>query len=187
MGWFDERPAVLQLGRAALALALAAAAGGCFQPLYGARSSTGAPALREALSAIEVQQIDAVPNTPIARIAVPIRNELIFSFTGGGEPARPTHRLKVQLTGTSAIVAASSTTGLPVIENYTLNATYSLIEIRTNRPVVTGRATATVSYDPSGIQRFARISGMQDAEQRAAKVIADSVTTRMASYFVSGS
>ncbi|MGH6769845.1 MAG: LPS assembly lipoprotein LptE [Xanthobacteraceae bacterium] len=178
---------MLQLGRVGLVLALAAAAGGCFQPLYGARSPSGSPALRDALSAIDVQQIDAVPNTPIARIAVPLRNELIFSFTGGGEGTRPTHRLKVQLTGRSAVVAASSVTGLPVIENYTLDATYSLIEVRTNRAVVTGRATTTVSYDPSGIQRFARISGMQDAEERAAKVIAENLTTRMASYFISGS
>jgi LPS-assembly lipoprotein len=166
---------------------LATAVSGCFQPLYSARSASGNPALRDALRAIDVQQIDAIPNTPIARIAVPLRNELIFNFTGGGEGTRPTHRLKVQLAGTSAVVAASSVSGLPVIENYTLNATYALIEVRTNRAVVTGRATTTVSYDPSGIQRFARISGMQDAEQRAAKVIAENVTTRMASYFISGS
>ena len=53
--------------------------------------------------------------------------------------------------------------------------------------MLTGRATTTVSYDPSGTQRYARITGMQDAERRAAKVIADNVTTRLSSYFVSGS
>jgi LPS-assembly lipoprotein len=44
-----------------------------------------------------------------------------------------------------------------------------------------------VTYDPAGTQRFARISGMLDAERRAAKVISENVTTRLASYFVSGS
>ncbi|MCC6889559.1 MAG: hypothetical protein IT536_13580, partial [Hyphomicrobiales bacterium] len=78
-------------------------------------------------------------------------------------------------------------TGLPFIENFTLNATYTLVDLATNKPVVTGRATTTVSYDPSGTQRFARISGMHDAERRAAKVIADNVTARLSSYFVSGS
>jgi LPS-assembly lipoprotein len=44
-----------------------------------------------------------------------------------------------------------------------------------------------VAYDTLGQQRFARISGMHDAEQRAAKVISDNITTRLASYFVAGS
>ena len=62
--------------------------------------------------------------------------------------------------------------GLPVIENFMLNATYSLVEIATKKTVVQGRATTTVSYDPAGTQRYARVTGMQDAERRAAKVIA---------------
>ena len=52
--------------------------------------------------------------------------------------------------------------------------------------MLTGRATTVVSYDPAGSQRYARISGMQDAERRAAKTISDDITTRMAAYFVSG-
>ena len=67
-----------------------------------------------------------------------------------------------------------------------LNASYSLVEIATKKTVLTGRATTTVSYDPANAQRFARISAMQDAERRAAKVIADNVTSRLSSYFVSG-
>jgi LPS-assembly lipoprotein len=52
---------------------------------------------------------------------------------------------------------------------------------------VTGRATNGASYDTAGQQRFARISGMQDAAHRAAKAIADNITARLASYFVNGS
>ena len=37
-----------------------------------------------------------------------------------------------------------------------------------------------------GQQRFARVSGMHDAERRAAKVISDNITTRLAAFFVSG-
>ncbi len=178
--------ASLRWVRLGLAAALAAFCGGCFQPLYGQRTATGAPALRQALSGIDISSIDAVPNTPEARIATQLRNELAFDFTGGGAALPPTHRLKIQIVGRHAVTSASSVTGLPVIENFVLNATYSLVEIKTGRTVVTGRAITTVSYDPSGTQRFARISGQQDAERRAAKVIADEVTTRMASYFVSG-
>jgi LPS-assembly lipoprotein len=173
--------------RAATVLAAALLVAGCFQPLYGDRSpTTGGPMLREALSAVEVNQIAAIPNTPEARMAVPIQNDLRFNFTGGGYAAPPTHRLLVQISGYRAVVSATNVTGLPFIENFTLNASYSLVEIATKKTVLTGRATTTVSYDPSGTQRFARISGMQDAERRAAKVIADNVTTRLSSYFVSG-
>jgi LPS-assembly lipoprotein len=76
---------------------------------------------------------------------------------------------------------------LPTNEIYSLSATYSLAEIATKKVVVTGRATNSASYDTAGQQRFARIRGMQDAESRAAKVISDNITTRLASYFVSGS
>jgi LPS-assembly lipoprotein len=35
-------------------------------------------------------------------------------------------------------------------------------------------------------QRFARLRGLRDAEDRAAKVVADSITSRLASYFTAG-
>lgn len=160
---------------------------GCFQPLYGNRSPTGAPAVREMLSGVEIQEIRAAANSSEARLAVQIQNDLRFNFTGGGAPARPTHRLILQMAGTRATVATTNVTGLPINENFILNATYSVVELATGRAVLTGRATTTVSYDPAGAQRYARITGMLDAERRAAKVISDNVTTRVAAYFVSGS
>ncbi len=172
---------------AATVLAAGLLVAGCFQPLYGDRSVSGGPKLREALSGVQVMEIRAAADTPEARMAVPIQNELRFGFTGGSGSGTPTHRLQLQIAGSRAVVSATNVSGLPVLENFTLNATYSLVEIATNKPVLTGRATTTVSYDPSGTQRFARITGMQDAERRAAKVIADNVTTRLSSYFVSGS
>jgi LPS-assembly lipoprotein len=181
-----RRSSIPPLVRAATALALALLMAGCFQPLYGDRSVSGSPKLREALSGVQVMEIRAAANTPEARMAVPLQNELRFSFTGGGSAGPPTHRLVIQMSGSRAVVSATNVTGLPFIENFTLRATYSLVDIATNKPVLTGRATTTVSYDPSGTQRFARLSGMQDAERRAAKVIAENVATRLSSYFVSG-
>jgi LPS-assembly lipoprotein len=44
-----------------------------------------------------------------------------------------------------------------------------------------------VSYDiPGAEQRFARIRGLRDAENRAAKQVADHIRNRLASYFVAG-
>lgn len=186
--WGLSRPLTMRkILRASAILAAAALLAGCFQPLYGDRSISGSPKLREALSGVEIVEIRAAANTPEARIAVPLQNDLRFNLTGGRGSGAPTHRLVLQISGSRAVVSATNLTGLPFIENFTLNATYSLVEIATNKPVVTGRATTTVSYDPSGTQRFARIAGMQDAERRAARVIAENVTTRLSSYFVTGS
>ena len=173
--------------RLALAMTAAAACAGCFQPLYGEAGPTpGRPALRDALASVEVQQIDAPANSAEARLAVQIRNELLFNFTGGGSPGSPTHRLIVKITGNRSVIIADQTTRLPSVENYGLNTTYTLTDLATNKVVVTGRASTTVAYDTLGQQRFARIAGMHDAERRAAKVISDNITSRLASYFVSG-
>jgi LPS-assembly lipoprotein len=184
---FDHQSWIRPFARGAAILTLAAMVGGCFQPLYGDRSVSGGPKLREALSGVEIVEIRAAANTPEARMAVPIQNELRFNFTGGGSQGSPTHRLLVQISGNRTVVSATNVTGLPFIENFTLHATYSLVDLTTKKPVVTGRATTTVSYDPSGTQRYARLAGMQDAERRAAKVIAENITTRLSSFFVSGS
>jgi LPS-assembly lipoprotein len=187
MGWGEGRASVKRFRHVPIVLLLAAPLGGCFQPLYSTSTETGRPAVRDALSAIDVQQIDAAANTSEAPLAVQIRNDLLFNFTGGGYPAPPTHKLKVQINGSRAVVVIDRGTALPNLENYTLKTTYSLTELATNKVVVTGTASTAVSYDTLGQQRFARLSGMHDAERRAAKVISDNITTRLASYFISGS
>jgi LPS-assembly lipoprotein len=174
--------------RAAAALAIAALAGGCFQPLYGERSAIdGAPVLRDQLSAVDILQIEAPKGTDEARLAVEIRNALLFDFTGGGASASPTHRLKIAMGSTRASVIVDINASRPEIENYGINATYSLTEIATGKVVVTGQTFARVSYDiPGQQQRFARQRGLRDAESRAAKVIANNIMSRLASYFVAG-
>ncbi len=173
--------------RAAAALAIAALTAGCFQPLYGEHSATGGPVLRDQLSAVDIVQIDAPKGTDEARMAVEIRNALIYDFSGGGYPAPPTHRLRIAISSTRASIIVDVHTSRPDIENYGLNATYSMTEIATGKVVVTGQTFARVSYDiPGQEQRFARIRGLRDAENRAAKVIADNIRSRLASYFIAG-
>jgi LPS-assembly lipoprotein len=173
--------------RAAAALAVAALAGGCFQPLYGERSPTGGQILRDQLSSVDVLQIDAPKGTDEARLAVEIRNALLYDFTGGGYAASPTHRLKIAISSTRASIIVDVNTSRPDIENYGINATYTLSEIATGKVVVTGQTFSRVSYDiPGQQQRFARLRGLRDAENRAAKVIADNIRSRLSSYFIAG-
>ena len=92
--------------RLAAVAAVAASLAGCFQPLYGDRAPDGSPSLRDALSSVDIQQIAAPKATDEERLAVEIRNALIFDFTGGGAPAAPAHRLRITIasTRTSVIV-----------------------------------------------------------------------------------
>src|SRR4029077_12156232 len=88
---------------------------------------------------------------------------------------------------TRASIIVDVNTSRPDIENYGLNASYSLTEIATAKVVVTGQTFSRVSYDiPAQAQRFARLRGLRDAETRAAKVIADNIRSPVASYFHSG-
>src|SRR5262249_59516275 len=86
-----------RLIRAAAALAIAALAGGCFQPLYGEQSPTGGPVLRDQLSAVEVLQIAAPQGTDESPVAVEISNALHCDFPAGGYPAPPPHTPEIPL------------------------------------------------------------------------------------------
>jgi LPS-assembly lipoprotein len=195
--WHDKRPAPpgssahrrshKRMVRAAAALAIAALAAGCFQPLYGEQSPTGGPVLRDPLSAVDVLQIAAPKASDEARLAVEIRNALLYDFTGGGYAAPPTHRLNIAMSTSRASIIVDVDTSRPEIENYGINATYTLTEIATGKIVVTGTTFARVSYDiPGQQQRYARVRGLRDAELRAAKVVADNIRSRLASYFIAG-
>jgi LPS-assembly lipoprotein len=134
-----------------------------------------------------VAQIPAPAASDEERLAVQIRNDLLFAFTGGSGSTGSTHRLVINMTPSRTVNSVVTNTGLPSAETYTLAATYSLTEIATGKVVVTGRTSTSVAFDTIGSQRFARLGGMRDSERRAAKVISDNISTRMASYFISGS
>jgi LPS-assembly lipoprotein len=176
-----------QLRRIAAVVGAAALLTGCFQPLYGDRSASGGPTIRTELAQIDIAQIPAPNGSPESRIAVELRNSLVFGFTGGGSAPSPTHRLNIRISSTRLSVIVDLTTARPDVENYGLNATYELVDLKTGKTVVRDVTFSRVSYDiPGQEQRFARARGLRDAETRAAKVIADNIQSRLASYFVAG-
>jgi LPS-assembly lipoprotein len=187
MSWPENTFKFSRLAAICGVFGLAGLAGGCFQPLYGSRSPVAGPGTAGALSSVQVEEIDAPNGTPVARLGVEVRNALIFDLTGGGAATSPTHRLKVALAPVRTQVIVDVTTGRPDVENYGIDAIYSLTEIATKKVVVKGRTFSRVSYDiPGQQQRFARARGLRDAENRAAKVIADEIQARLASYFLAG-
>jgi LPS-assembly lipoprotein len=165
---------------------LGALLAGCFQPMYAERTVTGEPALRERLSAVDVTDI-ATSLAQDARLGVELRNGLIFNFTGGSSAAPPTHKLVARLTTTRTSAIVDLTTARPDIENYGIDVFYELREIATNKTVMRAQTFARVSYDiPGQEQRFARIRGLRDAESRATRQIAENISQRISSFFVTG-
>jgi LPS-assembly lipoprotein len=187
MWWPERRARMIRRARPALALIVAGLLAGCFQPLYGERTVSGDSTLRQRLSAIEVVPITAPSGTPAARVAVELRNALIFDFTGGAGLASPTHRLNIQLISAPQQVIVDVTTSRPDVEEFRVTATYTLTELATGKVVANGRTFGLASYDiPGQQQRFARARGQRDAQDRAVQVIAEGIRTRLASYFIAG-
>jgi LPS-assembly lipoprotein len=166
--------------------ALAALTAGCFQPMY-AEHADGSPALREKLMGVELPPIDKPNASRDARLGVEIRNALAFKLYGSATGMPPTHRLVIRFTSSRSSLMIDPLTALPSSENYGIDAQYNLIELATNKSVMTGTTFSRVTYDiPGSLQRFARARAYRDAEDRAAQEIADNIQTRLASFFVAG-
>ena len=170
-------------------LAVAALAGltaGCFQPMY-AEHADGTPGLREKLMGVDLPPIDKPNSSREARLGVEIRNALAFKLYGNATGTSPTHKLVLQFSTSRSSLLVSPTTGLPTSENFGIDAQYNLVELRTNKSVMTGTTFSRVTYDmPGSYQRFSRTRALRDAEDRAAQEIADNIQTRLASFFFAG-
>ena len=149
---------------------LAAAAGlsSCtVTPLYSA-APDGIPA-QAGFAAISVLPAND-------RLTQVVRNELIFAFGGGGQPAAPAYELSVSAisSGGSAIPGDDETLG-----RLSVTVRYTLIEIASGASIASGSASAGTSYRISN-QAFATLRAVEDAETRAARAAADSVRLEIA-------
>ena len=165
----------------------AASTGGCFQPLYGQYSVGGSSNVAQSLGAVDVLQIDA-PDGDEQRLAVEVRNDLLFGLQGGGGAESPTHSLKVKLVALRPYsTSVDIQTGRSTTNIYNLTATYQLTDLRTGKVVLVASASTPVSYDnPGEQQRFANSRALRDTQNRASQQIADIIKARLASFFVAG-
>jgi LPS-assembly lipoprotein len=167
---------------------LSALTAGCFQPMYAAHTD-GTPALREKLMGIDLPPVDKPNGSRDARLGVEIRNALAFKLYGAATGMPPTHKLVIRFTTSRSSLMLNPLTALPASENYGIDAQYNLIEIVSNKSVMTGSTFSRVTYDMPGqqMQRFARQRAYRDAEDRACQEIANNIQTRLASFFTAGS
>jgi LPS-assembly lipoprotein len=165
---------------------LAATTAGCFHPLY-AEHTDGTPGVRDKLAAVEVPPLNYPNASPQARVGLAIRNALMFKMYGSGAGAPPLYRLAIRFNPSRTSLIVDPTTALPTSENYGIDASYTLTEIATGKPVLTGSTFSRVTYDiPGAYQPFSRARALRDAEDRAANEIAENMNTRLASFFYAG-
>jgi LPS-assembly lipoprotein len=164
-----------RLGPYLLAALMALALAGCFRPMYSSTSlPPGAPTLTDTLASVAIDKIEG-------RVGQQVRNELDFRLTGGAGSAPPRYRLAVDVTATRTTSIVDAKDNEPRIDTVTLLGLFSLYPIDAQQPVLTGKLYARKSYD-RGLQRFAALRAARDAENGAAKVLADQIRARVAMY-----
>ena len=161
----------LSLLLAASPLLAACSSGEGFRPLYG--TTPNGVGLQERLAQLDVAPIPG-------RVGQRIRNDLIFQASGGGELAPPTHRLEVTI-NESVLTTLVKIDGDSLGQIYQLQANFKLVSIKDKRVVLTG-----TSHGRAGFERFqsvySNVRARDDAENRAARTVADDLKTRVAIY-----
>ena len=187
MRWGKHLEVLRRLAPVATVLALGLAAAGCFQPLYGNHTLAPGDSVRDRMSGIEVVPIVARNGTPEARLAVELRNALIYELNGGAAPVAPTHRLQLTIGSAVTTVIVDVVSGRPATQIEAFNASFTLTEIATQKVVLNTSTFARASLDiPGSAQRFARQRASRDAEDRAVNTVAENIRNRLASFFVAG-
>jgi LPS-assembly lipoprotein len=166
-------------GTTAGALLLAALLSACFQPMYADRSVIGGtgPNLREAMRDVEIDKVEG-------RVGQQVRDDIIFELSGGlGNPTGAPFRLNLKIATNSYNDIIDPQSGLPQTETVSFDVTYKLQDIANDKIVLNDKAIARVSIDRTQ-QRYARVRAVRDAENRAAKIVAEQIRARVASFFL---
>ena len=146
---------------------------GCLQPLY----APVAPGIDASPLAAELQSI-AVDEIPL-QLGHYVRNELIFGLNGTGSQPPPRYRLMVVLRERVQTPILDTVTGRATSATVIVDAEYRLITIPDEVELTKGIAFNIASYDRFS-NRFSNVRAARDAELRNARVIAESIRTRIA-------
>jgi LPS-assembly lipoprotein len=159
-----------------LAASLAALAG-CgdagFRPLY-------APTVSGATASERLKEVDfaLIPG----RVGQRIRNDLIFESTGGGggKTSAPQYRFEVVVreTVTSTFVDIKGQVSGAV---YSVEAAFRLIDAKQKKVVFQGTSHARAPFERFD-SIYSNVRAREDAENRAARTIAEDLKTRLSAY-----
>jgi LPS-assembly lipoprotein len=170
MSLFDQsRKAFVALG-----LSLVLGVSGCqVRPLY----SDVAPNASGVTTPAALKSVAVVDAT--TRYGQEVRNQMIFLLGGGaGEVASPTFSLDLgvteQVISSANVQVDTSNTGQPTAGGVVLTSLYVLKNSATGAVVAKGKRSVTASFDRP-VQQFASLRAQRDAENRAARELAELV------------
>ena len=173
--------------RAALSLILisatVAAAGCTVRPLYSdAGIETGA------IAGATTGQRQIYVEEVRTRYGQALRNDLIFLLNGGaGQPAEPRYRMVLNATVNVTDEAAVSVVNenRPTAALLQMSANYVLTDTGTGEVVAKGARSVTASFDHPA-QEFANMRARRDAENRAARELAEMLRLDVAQRLTKG-
>jgi len=157
-----------------LAPTLAACEGSTgFRPMYGAATLADTEAKLASVS------VGPIPG----RVGQKIRNELIFHSTGGGSPLPPKYHVDIAIRQqiVSTLVRKDGESQSQV---YNLEAKFQLIRIADNAVLLEGTSYGRASFERYD-SIYSNVKAREDAENRAARAVAQDIKTRLAA-FLSG-
>ena len=157
-------------GLAALALALSMIAACTVRPLYS-DGPTVAGAQAGATTGLHSIAIKPVST----RYAQEVRNHLIFGLNGGaGQPANPLYMVDLGVTQQAVATASVQrvTEDEPTAGTMTLTSNYVITDAKTGDVLARGVRDISSSYDVPR-QGFAELRAARDAENRAARQLAE--------------
>lgn len=172
IGWsislFDRR--WRHLG--ALVVVTVGLAGCGFAPLHGERGRAGT-------TATDLAYVSVAPIPE--RSGQLVRNALLELLRKSGPQGRPVFRLDVQLAEAREGLAFSRDDSVTRY-NLRMNASYQLVDERSGDSVLKGRTRAIAAYNVVRSD-YANLIAERDARERAARVVAEDIRTRLAVFF----
>ena len=155
---------------ALLAVAITALSGCGFRPLYedGERS---------AIRTLRNVEIGPIPD----RVGQQVRNRLLDRLSPAGKATRPLYRLEVRVAEEKVGLAVETDDTVSRI-NLKLTARFDLRARSAERPLFSGTARTFAAYNITRSD-YANLIAERDARSRAALVVADQITTRLAIFF----
>ncbi len=159
----------------AIGLALLTLVGGCqVRPLYSDSAGTG-----ERLAAVSFA-------APKGRVEQVVRNHLVFLTTGGaGDSARPAYNVTLDVTSTASSIIDDedednvSPSGIPVPGRVQVEGVYTLTRMSDGQVLRSAKRNVVAQIDVSG-QGFAKVRAVRDAENRAARELAEFIRAEIA-------
>ena len=114
------------------------------------------------------------------RVEQRVRNELVFLLSGGaGEPATATYHLELNVASREFDVLVSSSDDVARAGRVVMTADYNLARSDSGETIRSGRRQIVALVD-FPVQEFAKLRAIRDAENRAARELAELLSADIA-------